>query len=286
MSLSILITSAGRLTQHVISTLLSLSDCPPIRVIARSHADLGRSFPAQLRSAPHSVVIIENITDPNLANAFQGISIVLHSGPLLDPKEEASSVAIIDMAKNAGVKHFILCSVLQPVRTKLHIHKAKLNIEEYLTESRLRYTILQASDVAVNTGKIAIGFSPFVEHAFVDLNDLALTVLTIIRDPKSHSYACYELVAENISYHNIARLIAQEVRRDVQCEVLSTKDYLALMTGSYYVRNEHAEDAITRIMMYYDRWGLLGNPNVLRFLLGREPTSWTDYLRRELPTDS
>jgi len=34
--------------------------------------------------------------------------------------------AVIDAAKKAGVGHFILCSVLHPMRTKLITHELKL----------------------------------------------------------------------------------------------------------------------------------------------------------------
>jgi uncharacterized protein YbjT (DUF2867 family) len=33
---------------------------------------------------------------------------------------------------------------------------------------------------------------------------------------------------------------------------------------------------------HYDAHGLVGNPNVLRMLLGREPASFPDVMRREL----
>jgi len=111
-----------------------------------------------------------------------------------------------------------------------------------------------ALDVAVQSGKIPISFSPNIEHGFVDLDDLAHVVCSIILNPTHHNYARYELVAENISYNNIAQLIARGAQCDVQCHVLPMKDYLKIIMGSHYVRNEQAEDAIVRMMMYYDRW--------------------------------
>ena len=35
---------------------------------------------------------------------------------------------------------------------------------------------------------------------------------------------------------------------------------------------------------HYDAHGLIGNPNVLRSNLGREPTRFVDFVKRELPT--
>lgn len=33
---------------------------------------------------------------------------------------------------------------------------------------------------------------------------------------------------------------------------------------------------------HYDRHGLIGNPNVLRWILGREPNDFGGFVRREL----
>ncbi|MEU0466062.1 MULTISPECIES: hypothetical protein [Amycolatopsis] len=45
---------------------------------------------------------------------------------------------------------------------------------------------------------------------------------------------------------------------------------------------DYTIDGFTRLINQYDRYGILGNPNVLRWLLGREPTTFAGYARREL----
>jgi hypothetical protein len=44
--------------------------------------------------------------------------------------------------------------------------------------------------------------------------------------------------------------------------------------------NEHAIENLVRMFTYYDRWGLMGNPHVLRWLLQREPTSLETFFQR------
>jgi nucleoside-diphosphate-sugar epimerase len=122
----LLVTSTGRAGRHLISTLLSLPECPAIRVIARSNANIQESFPPQLRSAPNSIVVADHFQGREFESAFRGVSIVFHNGPSVHAQEEAMSLAVIDAAKEAGVKHFVLCSVFHPMRTKLHTHKVKL----------------------------------------------------------------------------------------------------------------------------------------------------------------
>jgi len=108
--------------------------------------------------------------------------------------------------------------------------------------------------IVVKSGIIPLGFSPFLEHSFVDITDLAQIARLIILDPKTHNMARYELVAQNLSYHDVARVVAKGAAKDVQCEILAPKDFVKHMTGSPYVRSEHAEDAIMRMIVYYDRW--------------------------------
>ena len=45
------------------------------------------------------------------------VSVVLHNGPTVHT-QEAMSLAVIDVSKEAGVKRFVLCSELHPMRTK------------------------------------------------------------------------------------------------------------------------------------------------------------------------
>jgi hypothetical protein len=92
------------------------------------------------------------------------------------------ATAVIDAAKNAGVRHFVLCSVLHPMRTKLVTHKLKLQcvyprmpckyvdqagcvrVEEYLIESRMNFTILQVR-ISVNARTTSLtvgGYSPHI----------------------------------------------------------------------------------------------------------------------------
>lgn len=47
----------------------------------------------------------------------------------------------------------------------------------------------------------------------------------------------------------------------------------------YYKR-----DTMRRLLAHYDSYGITGNPNVLTWLLGREPTSFRECTRRQLST--
>ena len=44
--------------------------------------------------------------------------------------------------------------------------------------------------------------------------------------------------------------------------------------------SKYAIENVVRMFEYYDQWGLVGNPNVLRRLLRREPTSLAIVIER------
>ncbi|KAF8574931.1 NAD(P)-binding protein [Ramaria rubella] len=269
---TLLFTSIGRPSRHLITVLLSLPDCPSIRVLVRSSVNVRESLPPPLWSAPHSIVVADDWEGLAFQSAFQGVSTIFHNGTDIHTQERFLSMAIIDMAKEAEVKHFVLCSVFHSIRTKIHTHQVKLMIEEYLVESRLNYTILQPAtfmqDVgvasAMRTGIIQLGFSTSIVTGFVDLIDLAIVARNIILSPTQHYLAQYELVGQNVTYDDISRTIARVCRMDIQCNVFSSKEFIG------------------RIMYGRGGRGLAGNTNTLRWLLGRDPTTWEGHIRREV----
>ena len=46
--------------------------------------------------------------------------------------------------------------------------------------------------------------------------------------------------------------------------------------------NEYVVENLVTMFEYYDQWGLAGNPNMLRWLLKRETTSFEKFVERIL----
>ncbi|KIJ27598.1 hypothetical protein M422DRAFT_271201 [Sphaerobolus stellatus SS14] len=193
MSVSLLITSTGRVSRHVISTLLSSPHCPAIRVMVKFGSGLEDTFPPVLLSPPHSIAFVERFEGEKFRSTFKDIDIVFHDGPVMDLSEVGINQSVIDAAKVAGVKHFVLCTSFQPIRSKMEANTMRLNVEEYLIESRLNYTILEpgmfmqnlALDVVIKTGKIPMGFSSDILHGFIDLADLATVREHMLREHRA-----------------------------------------------------------------------------------------------------
>lgn len=128
--MTVLITGAnGRTSRHVIRTLLSITDCPSLRLLVHSEASLkslGSTFP-QLLTSPHQIVIGDYLRPETLAPAFHGVSVVFHNGPAFHASEATMGIAVIEAALESGTNpHVVFCSILHPMRSKIVDNKAKL----------------------------------------------------------------------------------------------------------------------------------------------------------------
>ena len=87
-----------------------------------------------------------------------------------------------------------------------------------------------------------------------------------------HSCATYELVGTPpLSQVEIAETFGEALNKTVcaEAETVETWDQHARSAGM----DDHSREALAKMFRAYARDGLLGNPNVLGWLLGRPPTS-------------
>jgi uncharacterized protein YbjT (DUF2867 family) len=221
--------------------------------------------------------------------AIAGADAVVHIGPAMHPREIAMGETVIDAAAAAGVRHFVLMSVTHPQLEPLLNHQSKLAAERRLLMSRLPFTILQPMhymqdvDVArsVADGTYRQPYSLDAELSFVDLADVGPSAALVLTDPSRHRFATYELCgADTLTGRQVAAILAEVADRPVEPRQVPVDQVLARMRDA----PDYTRDAMRRLAEHYDSYGITGNPNVLSWLLGREPTSFADYVRRALGT--
>jgi hypothetical protein len=76
----------------------------------------------------------------------------------------------------------------------------------------------------------------------------------------------------------VADIFGRVLKRDVRAEKQEIKDWRFGAKGL----SEYAVENLIRMFEYYDQWGLVGNPNVLQWLLKRVPTSLGGFIERTL----
>jgi uncharacterized protein YbjT (DUF2867 family) len=237
--------------------------------------------------------LVGDLLEPmDVSRAVDDVRVVIHIGPPMNPREAEMGHGLVTAARRSGVQHFVQFSVTHPQLEPLLNHQAKLAVERLVLLSRIPFTILQPmhymqnTDIAevVSTGRYRQPYSLETPLAHVDLRDVAEVAALVVRDIDRHAFATYELCgADYLNGHQLAHVIAEVSGRSIRAEVVTP--VLGVREGgrSSDVDDYH-HDAMTRLFEHYGRYGITGNPNVLTWLLGRPPATFSDYVRRNLPT--
>lgn len=232
-------------------------------------------------------VIVGDMRDRSaIRSAMEGIRSVYHICPNMHPDEFIIGEMINSAAREAEVEHFVYHSVLHPQTEKMKHHWGKLRVEEMIFESGIPFTILQPAPYMQNLlagwksivedGVLIIPYSVESKFSFIDLEDLAEVAKTVLSEP-DHKYAIYELAGTSpLSHAEVAGILSRVLGREVRAEKEEIKDWSLRAKGL----SEYAMATLIRMFEYYDRWGLAGNPNVLRWVLKREPTSLGGFIER------
>ena len=213
---------------------------------------------------------------------------IIHIGPPMHPNEVEITGRFINAARARGVEQFIYYSVMHPLRRAVRHHRLKLDAEEELIESRLPYTIVQPIRYmqhlamiwkkVLDTGIHSMPFNIDLKFNVADLRDLAEATAIVATQP-GHLYATYELAGpQALSQRDMAAVISRVLGRVIRAEAVSLEqvEKNAVAAGV-------SDDRVAQMLImnrHYDEFGFRGNPNVLRWILGREPNTYENYVKR------
>lgn len=222
--------------------------------------------------------------------AMEGVRAVYHICSNMNPNEVAIGQIAIDAARSAGVEHFVFHSVLHPQTEQMPHHWNKLRVEALLFESGLNYTILQPVaymqnilggwQSIVDEGIYRVPYPVETRLGMVDLADVAETAAIVLSEP-GHRGAIYELAGpENLTQIEVAQILSDVLGRPVQAEQtpLDTWATSARAAGL----GEYQIETLLKMFRYYEKYHFWGNPNVLSWLLKRLPTSFEDFIEKEV----
>ena len=214
-----------------------------------------------------------------IRSGIRNMRAVYHICPNMSPGETVIGNLVISAARESGVEHFVYHSVLHPQVERMNHHWQKMRVEEMIFESGLPFTILQPAPYMQNllggwkgiieVGVLRVPYSVDSKFSFVDLEDIA-EAAKIILTRANHKNAIYELAGTlPMSHVEVAVIFSHVLKRDVRAEKEVIGDWMLHVKGL----SAYALENLVRMFEYYDRWGLVGNPNALRWVLRREPTS-------------
>jgi len=246
----------------------------------------------EVRALGAAEVVIGSAADRGfLREAVSGVDVIYHIGPTAHPLEREMGFAMVDAAREAGVGHFIYSSVLHPIATKMIQHKLKMEVEEHLLEANIPFTVLQPADYML-PGLFAAAFQNKVwmqlydldrVQAMVALEDVAEVAVKVAIERSAHFGATYQLCSPgNFSGNHIAALIAEVTGQDVGTQLISPDSYFERFYGVGRGDKFRYPLALIRaVALWYGQYDFLGNPNVLTWLLGRQPTTLAHYVKRQ-----
>ncbi len=234
-------------------------------------------------------VYIGGFEDPRaLAQAAAGARAVYHICPNVSPDEVAYARAVAAAALVQGVTRFVYHSVLHPQIEEMPHHFAKMRAEEMLFAAGLELTVLQptaymqnilgASSGIVGDGVFRVPYPVEARLCLVDLHDVAEAAALVLTQ-EGHNGATYELVGTKpLSQTEVAATIGAALGRGVRAEPETVAAWEDRARAADM--GEHERVTLAAMFRYYAQHGLIGNPNTLRWLLGRTPNDFARFLGR------
>ncbi len=279
----ILVTGAGGKTGKAVLKAL-LARGAAVRAFVRS-----ATHEAALRAIGAGDVVIGAMGDPPaLSRATHGVQAVYHICPNVHPHEVAFAKTLISAATNSGVRRLVYHSVLHPQIEAMPHHWNKLRVEEMLFGSRLDIAILQPTaymqnclaewDCMVSDDIYRVPYPIETRLSLVDLDDVAQAAAIVLTND-DHSGATYELVGTlPLSQGEIAEALGRALKKTIRAEAESIESWEKRARDGGI--GDYQCETLIKMFRAYTRDGLKGNPNVLRWLLGRPPTSLAAFAAR------
>ena len=282
----ILITGATGKTGQAVIDALAVRGGHRLRALVQPGRQ--RSAAAIKISAQAEIMVGDLLNADTLAAAFCGVHALYHICPNVHPQEVAIGQNVIGAARAARVTHFVYHSVLQPQVEAMPHHWSKMRVEEMLCAAQLPFTILQPSAYMQNllpdwqtitaNGVHSVPYPPETRLSLIDLADLAAVAALVLTEP-GHFGATYELCGTpGLTQTQLAESLNRQLNRLVRTETVSLNDWEKAARARGL--NDYAVATLLAMFRYYALHGLSGSPNVLRWLLAREPTTLAAFVQR------
>jgi uncharacterized protein YbjT (DUF2867 family) len=225
-----------------------------------------------------------------LKRLLRGARAVYHICPNMHPDEERIGMALLACAKASTIEHFVYHSVLHPQTVAMPHHWQKMLVEDHIFASGIPFTILQPAAYMQNllaywqtvslTGYYRVPYPVMARISLVDLRNVAEVAARVLAEP-GHEGATYELVGTApMTQVDVAAVMGRVLAREVTAEQvpLDVWERQARSSGL----NAYAVETLLKMFRYYAEVGLVGNSNVLRWLLEKEPTSLETFAANTL----
>jgi uncharacterized protein YbjT (DUF2867 family) len=252
---------------------------------------------------PDAEVVTADLSSPDdctriLANATAAFLVL----PPFHPHESQLGISFIDactsqLDSKGPFTHLVYSSVIHPILQKLLNHNVKRHVEEYLIESGLNYTILQPTHMMemLPLAKLMqdeqavyhCNWKPETRFSFVTTRDIGEAAAKVLMQREMHFAATYQLVSTPtpLSYVEACGIVSKVIGKQVKVQQKGFED--AVETSIKMINGgkeppKQMKEIGARMFLYYNERGLVGNCNVLKWLLGRKTTGYEEWVRMKV----
>ena len=280
----ILVTgAAGKTGRYVIQELVEKG----ARIRALVHH---REYIERVEEIGAFEVIHGDLSDQRTVDqAVEGVRAIYHIPPNVHPDEVAIGQTVICAAQSAEVEHFVYHSVLHPHIESMPHHWQKMRVEEQLLTCGLAFTILQPAaymqnilaqwDTLIGEGSYRVPYPLESRSSLVDLKDVAEAARLVLTED-GHEGATYEVTGTTpMSQIEVAQTLSDILGREVTAESTPIdvwkRGALDAGLGAYAI------ETLMQMFLYYGHHDFVGSPQILSWLLKRQPTTLAEAIERE-----
>lgn len=290
----IAITGAGGKTGATIIEALVKRGIP-VRTLVRTAGDQAKSNALATDARDHSTLVESVVGDMRdtaaLQNLLRGAIAAYHICPNMHPQEVEIGATLLNCARKANVQQVVYHSVLHPQTAAMPHHWQKMQVEELIFQSGIPFTLLQPTAYMQNLlaywqtvrqqASYVVPYPIQTRISLVDLRDVAEVAVRVLTEP-GHLGATYELVGSApLSQAEVAAAMSKHLGRAVVADEMPLDAWEKQARANQLPT--YAIDTLRKMFIYYANYGLVGNSNVLEWLLGRAPTSLETFLQECAP---
>lgn len=257
------------------------------RIVAASQSPMDAARTIGLDNIEYRALDMTNTDATHHAAAFKDIEVLFLMRPPQISDVQTYIAPLVASAERAGVRHVVFLSLYGVESQTRTPHYA---IEQLLRQSRIKWTFLRPSFFMQNLTtthreEIAQRNEIFVPAGdgktnFIDARDIGAAAATVLLNPEHHINSAYNLTGRHsYTYNEIAAILSKELGRTIR--------YTNPSKLRFFWRKavqERVPVMFVLVMLYLYHQTVAGKadgyaPDLER-LLGREPVSFEDFVRR------
>ena len=271
--------------------------CAVIRALSKAGIDTkafihSASNTEKVKAAGATEVFVGDMSEEkDLKDAFRGVDTVYFICSAANPNEDEIGELMIQVAKKMGNIYFVYHSVLHSVLQDMPHHKRKLHTEQLVVDSGLDFAVIQPAvfmQMLMPAVKSIQSGGPMLQKFFtsddtqislVDMEDFAHAAAVILSN-KDYANGTFELCGKgSYSLRDMETVFSEIAGREVKSAYITDEAFIGQMKID---ASSYQAQTLLTMFRHYNQHSFRGNSVLLSQILGREPQTLHQFVRRHM----